>query len=97
MAENYEYPLVEGLSVTEISDLIGFYNAVEQAYENPRGIDRGQFKMAYDKFRSVIPAKSEQKQLEKRFADESGFDSYQAIKQLEQTDASLIKVGDGNG
>ncbi|GAY74107.1 UPF0223 family protein [Lentilactobacillus kosonis] len=37
MAENYEYPLVEGLSVTELSDLIEFYNAVEQAYENPRG------------------------------------------------------------
>ncbi|GAY74108.1 UPF0223 family protein [Lentilactobacillus kosonis] len=61
------------------------------------GIERSEFQSAYNKFRAIIPAKSEQKQLEKRFADESGFDSYQAIKQLEQTESSLIKVGDRNG
>lgn len=96
MAENYEYPLIEGISVSEISDLIAFYNAVEAAYETNRGIARDDFKMAYERFRDIVPAKSEQRQLQKKFAEASGFEAYTVIKQFEQTDAKFIKVGDGN-
>lgn len=43
MADGYEYPLIDGLSVDEIIDLVNFFQTIEQAYEQSSGIERSEF------------------------------------------------------
>ncbi|GAW72734.1 UPF0223 family protein [Lentilactobacillus parakefiri] len=80
MAEGYEYPLIDGLNVDEIIDVVNFFETIEQAYEETAGIKRADFIKTYRKFQEVVPAKMEQKQLETEFAHRSGYDSYEVIK-----------------
>lgn len=99
MAEGYEYPLIDGLDVDEIIDVVNFFEAIEKAYEEAEGIKRADFIKAYRKFQEVVPAKMEQKQLEKEFANRSGYDSYEVIKLSKDGQAANLKVReaqDGN-
>lgn len=38
MNEDYQYPLMGGLSDDEVVDLMTFYQRVEDAYERPAGL-----------------------------------------------------------
>lgn len=92
MNGNYEYPLIDGLTVTEMTTVINFFNQVELAYENGNGVNMESFRAAYDNYRKVIPSKSEQKKMEREFKNNSGYDSYAVIKQLKNGNSKMIKL-----
>ncbi|KRL08592.1 hypothetical protein FD05_GL001757 [Lentilactobacillus otakiensis DSM 19908 = JCM 15040] len=92
MADGYEYPLIDGLGVDEIIDVVNFFQTIEQAYEQSAGVKRADFIDAYRKFQQVVPAKMEQKQLEREFEHRSGYDSYQVIKLSKDAQAGNLSV-----
>ncbi|SDJ75231.1 UPF0223 family protein [Sediminibacillus albus] len=75
---SYSYPLEETWTQQEIIDVVNFYSLVEQAYEN--GVKRDDLLMAYTRFKQIVPAKSEEKQLCGKFEKESGYSCYQTVK-----------------
>lgn len=92
MADGYEYPLIDGLSVDEIIDLVNFFQTIEQAYEQSSGIERSEFLEAYRRFQKVVPSKMEQKQLESAFEERSGYNAYQVIKASKDEQNVNLKV-----
>ncbi len=91
MSEKYQYPLPDGLKTSEIVDVINFYNQIEKAYENSRGVSSTELVDSFNKFRKIIPTKMEQKQLEDQFKKQSGYDSFEIIKQAINSDKKMIK------
>lgn len=80
---NYSYPLDKDWSTQEIITVMAFYNAVEKVYE--KGIDVDAFHAAYQQFKGVVPAMSEEKRLGKEFESISGYSIYQAVNQMKTT------------
>ncbi|WP_214848797.1 UPF0223 family protein [Exiguobacterium sp. s138] len=86
MAVNY--PINPDWSTDEIVTVIQFFNLVEEAYE--KGIDRTVFLNAYQAFKTIVNSKSEEKQLDQFYFEETGCSSYRAVQQArKQTDALL--------
>lgn len=92
MADGYEYPLIDGLNVDEIIDVVNFYQMVEQAYEQSGGVKRSDFLAAYRKFQKILPSKMEEKQLEREFENRSGYDAYQVIKASKDAQSVNLKI-----
>lgn len=92
MSQEYEYPLIDGFSVDEIVILTDFYQSIEEAYENSSRIPRPKFMTAYNAFKRIIPSKMEQRQLEREFKEQSGYDAFQVIKTADRNDNKIIKV-----
>ncbi|GHP15052.1 UPF0223 protein YktA [Lentilactobacillus fungorum] len=92
MAEGYEYPLIDGLSVDEVIDVVAFFQSVEAAYEQAGGVEKTTFLAAYTKFRRILPTQMEQKQLEKEFLKRSGYDAYAVIKAVQNSNAKKVRM-----
>lgn len=75
---NYSYPIDETWTKTEIIDVVNFFSLVERTYED--GILREDLLLAYERFKQVVPSKSEEKQLDAKFQKDSGYSSYRAIQ-----------------
>ena|SRR5699024_3960040 len=75
---NYHYPIDETWTTTEITDVINFFTMVEKAYENQVKAD--EIVIAYKRFKQIVPAKSEEKQLFATFKKASGYNSYPVVK-----------------
>lgn len=87
--KNYNYPLMDDWSTEEIIVACNFFAAVEKYYEN--GIDTSEFRELYEKYLSLVPAKMHQKQLDKKFKEESGYSIYQATQAIKNTNKKFIK------
>lgn len=92
MADGYEYPLIDGLNVDEIIDVVNFFQTIEQAYEQSDGVKQADFVDAYRKFQQIIPSKMEQKQLEKEFEQRSGYSAYQVVKISKDAQSINLKI-----
>ncbi|WLR53638.1 UPF0223 family protein [Mesobacillus subterraneus] len=79
----YQYPIDYTWSTDEIVDIIHFYECIEKSYE--QGIDRDTLLRAYRRFKEIVPGKAEEKTLFKEFEEVSGFEAYQAVKEIKQT------------
>lgn len=91
--QNYSYPLDPDWTVEEMTTVISFLRAVEDAYEV--GINRAQFLDRYHRFQTVVTSKMGEKRLGKQFAAVSGYELYPAVKQAMTTNKKIIKmVGD---
>ena len=75
---NYSYPLDPSWSTEEITTVLHFLSQVEKAYESK--VDRDQLLEAYKAFKTVVPGKAPEKQLDKAFQEASGFSIYQAVR-----------------
>lgn len=75
---NYSYPIDETWTKAEIIDVVNFFSLVERTYEE--GILREDLLLAYERFKQVVPSKSEEKQLDAKFQKDSGYSSYRAVK-----------------
>ena len=62
---NYSYPLDPSWSTEEITTVLHFLSQVEKAYESK--VDRDQLLEAYKAFKTVVPGKAPEKQLDKAF------------------------------
>ncbi|KAF0426961.1 hypothetical protein GBO86_02800 [Pediococcus acidilactici] len=87
---NFSYPLDERWDVQEITDVVNFFSKIEESYQ--KGVKRQVLKDAYDKFRQVVPNKSEEKRIYREFQQNSGMQPFQAVKQLRDEGIKTIKV-----
>lgn len=87
---NFSYPLDEQWDVQEITDVVNFFSKIEESYQ--KGVKRQVLKDAYDKFRQVVPNKSEEKRIYREFEQNSGMQPFQAVKQLRDEGIKTIKV-----
>lgn len=75
---SYQYPIEEHWSRQEIIDVVNFYSMVEKAYESK--VNPEDLLLAYNRFKQIVPSKSEEKQLCSSFEKQSGYSCYQTIK-----------------
>lgn len=88
--ENFSYPLDERWNVQEITDVVDFFTKIEESYQ--KDVKKQTLKNAYDKFRQVVPNKSEEKRIYREFEQNSGMQPFQAVKQLRDEGVKIIKV-----
>ena len=60
--------------------VINFFNHVEKYYES--GVTAGDFMDAYKRFKEIVPAKAEEKQIFNTFEKSSGYNSYKAVQDV---------------
>ena len=90
MSENYTLPIDSNWTIDDIVTVSAFVDKVLQVYEN--GVLKVTLLSQYDKFRQVIPSKSEQKQFDRNFEQQTGFSIYRTIKLAQATTKDRIKV-----
>ena len=83
MSENYTLPIDSNWTIDDIVTVSAFVDKVLQVYEN--GVLKVTLLAQYDKFRQVIPSKSEQKQFDRNFEQQTGFSIYRTIKLAQAT------------
>ncbi|MGI1804980.1 UPF0223 family protein [Exiguobacterium sp. TDN 0502] len=84
------YPLNSDWSTEEIVKVIDFFNLVEQAYET--GVDRQRLLDAYRTFKHIVTSKSEEKQWDQFYFEETGCSSYRTMKQAKQQDSPIVRM-----
>ena len=77
----FNYPIDYTLYNTdEITSIIKFLDLVEECYLS--GVELSEFKVVYKEFKSVVRAKSEENSLYRVFKEITGYDGYQAVKEM---------------
>ena len=77
----FNYPIDYTLYNTdEITIIIKFLDLIEECYLTR--VELTEFKSAYKAFKSVVRAKSEENTLYREFKEITGYDSYQAVKEM---------------
>ncbi|WP_413627098.1 UPF0223 family protein [Fructilactobacillus vespulae] len=81
---NYEYPIIEDWTRTELIDVTKFFSSVEMAYYDDHGVNREQLLDSYAKFQKINPARTEQNSLRREFETNSGLDIYHLLKKAQE-------------
>lgn len=89
-SSNYSYPIDPSWSTSEIETVIKMLNLVERAYEG--GVSRDAVLKAYRKFKTIVQAQSEEKQLGRDFYRKSGYQLYDVVKEAQQSNRKIIKL-----
>ncbi|WP_369902892.1 UPF0223 family protein [Bacillus manliponensis] len=84
----YQYPLDYHWSTEEMITVTKFYEAIEQAYE--KGIQREYLMSLYRSFKEVVPAKMEEKKIDKEFQEVSGYSIYRVIQKAKKTEEQAV-------
>lgn len=79
----YQYPIDLDWSNEEMMDVVAFFNSIEAFYETK--VEGQQLLNNYKKFKNVVPGKAEEKQIFKEFEKNSGYNSYQVVKTVQNT------------
>lgn len=86
-----EIPISLDWTKEEVIDVVLFFEAIEKAYV--RGIKKEQMLGLYRRFKEIVPSKSEEKQLFKKFDDETGFVCFRVVKAaMDKESVQLIKM-----
>ncbi|UOQ48001.1 UPF0223 family protein [Gracilibacillus caseinilyticus] len=75
---NYSYPIDETWTTAEIVDVVNYFSLIEKAYE--KGVLKQDLVAAYNRYKEIVPSKSEEKQLDKQFEKQSGYTPFRVIK-----------------
>lgn len=75
----YSYPIRLDWSTEEMIDVTNFFTLIEAAYE--AGVSSEQVKVAYKRFKEIVPSKSEEKTLFREFEKSSKYPSYPIVKE----------------
>ncbi|WP_461239643.1 UPF0223 family protein [Paucilactobacillus sp. N302-9] len=95
MSKEYSYPLNLDWSTDELITVTQLLQLVEDAYEG--GVKRQTVLDQYQKFKQVVPAKSEESQLGKEFATNSGYVLYDVIKAAKESSKNVIRLETTHG
>ncbi|UUX34282.1 UPF0223 family protein [Fundicoccus culcitae] len=76
--EGYSFPINSDWSTEEIVIVVNFLSKVEEAYLE--GIRLKDFQTAYLAFKQIVTSKSEEKQIDRNYTQESGYSIYQVVK-----------------
>lgn len=78
MSENYTLPIDSNWTVEDIVNVSNLIDGVLAVYET--GISKRVLLARFDMFREVIPAKSEQKQFDRNFEQQTGYSIYKTMQ-----------------
>ncbi|CAM4032956.1 hypothetical protein BAMA_09170 [Bacillus manliponensis] len=84
----YQYPLDYHWSTEEMITVIKFYEAIEQAHE--KGVQREDLMTLYRSFKEIVPAKMEEKKIDKEFQEVSGYSIYRVIQKAKKTEEQAV-------
>lgn len=84
------YPLNPDWSTEEIVKVIDFFNLVEQAYES--GVERQRLLEAYREFKQIVTSKSEEKQWDQFYMEETGCSSYRTMQQAKRQEDPIVRM-----
>ncbi|MCT8139082.1 UPF0223 family protein [Anaerobacillus sp. CMMVII] len=87
---NFNIPISLDWTKEEVIAVVQFFHGVEKAYEN--GVEREEFLRLYKDFKTIVPSKSEEKQLFKEFEKESNYICYNVVKEALNKDAVSKKI-----
>ncbi|AYC71491.1 UPF0223 family protein [Lactiplantibacillus plantarum] len=90
--DNYQYPLDETWTTAEIIKVTTFYQAIEAANEG--SIATADLLAAYREFKTVVPAKSEEKRLARDYEAASGYRIYQTMLAAQETNKQRFQYRD---
>ncbi|WP_163579610.1 UPF0223 family protein [Gracilibacillus saliphilus] len=85
---NYSYPIDETWSTEEIVDVVNYFSLIEKAYE--KGVEKQDLVAAYNRYKEIVPSKSEEKQLDKQFEKQSGYVPFRVIKKAKDLSSKDI-------
>lgn len=88
----YSYPFSIDWSTNEIVDVIAFFQTVEKAYE--KGVQREEVLSRYRRFKEIVPSMAEEKTIFREFEEESGYVSYDIVKQTKTKENGTIIKGE---
>lgn len=94
MRTNYQYPLDFEWTAEEIVQVTTFYRAVEDAYELPQGIKAERILKAYDGFKTVVASMAQEKQLDRKFKQITGYSLYLTVKAAQKKRQKSVKMPD---
>lgn len=75
-----------------MTSVLHFFNQVEKAYETK--VDVATFLSAYKDFKKVVPAKGDEKRLDKAFHQVSGYSTYRAVQAAKSQSEGWLKLGE---
>ncbi|RYG74036.1 UPF0223 family protein [Lentibacillus lipolyticus] len=87
---NYHYPLDDEWSKQEVIDVVNFFALVEQAYEKQAACD--DVLAAYQRFKRIVPSKSEEKTYFREFEQASGYAAFPVVKKARNSDQKNIRM-----
>ena len=82
----YHYPISIDWSTEEIIDVMKFFDLVERAYE--KSITRKELMAVYNRYKEIVPSKSEEKTIDKEFQEATGFSTYQVVKKAKNEETN---------
>ncbi len=91
MAKTYSYPLDYTWTTDEMATVIRFFNAVEKAYENQIAVE--EFLASYQAFKSIVPGKAQEKQLDREFEKVSDYSTYRAVMAAKAQKKGRLSLG----
>ncbi|WP_280769131.1 UPF0223 family protein [Salipaludibacillus daqingensis] len=88
MKNDVTIPMSIDWSKDEIIDVVHFYEAIDQTYG--KGVDRDKLLSIYQKFKKVVPSKSEEKQHFKDYQSQTDQSPYHVVKKARESDTGII-------
>lgn len=85
---NYQYPLDLSWSSLELAQVVSFFNRVEEFYET--SVSRAELLAAYRVFKTIVPSKMQEKQLDREFEKISGYSTYRALQEAKRSERQTI-------
>lgn len=87
---NYNYPIDPDWSTEEMVVVVEFLALIEKAYES--SVSREKLLKEYQAFKKIVPSKSEEKTIGRKFEQASGFSIYQTIKKARSEEKKNINM-----
>ncbi|MGT2756397.1 UPF0223 family protein [Streptococcus ovuberis] len=91
MDKQYSYPLNLLWSTDEMTSVLSFLNQVEAAYEG--GVEATKLLEAYRLFKTVVPSKGEERQIDRDFEAVSGYSTYRVVQLAREQGRGKIRLG----
>jgi uncharacterized protein YktA (UPF0223 family) len=88
--KQFSYPFLGGWSTADVIAVSNFYSDIAAA--NEIGVDRGHLLDSYKAFKEVVPSKAEEKQLDRLYAEASGYSIYKTINLAKETRSNKVKM-----
>ncbi|ADG41379.1 UPF0223 family protein [Leuconostoc kimchii] len=90
MSENYTLPIESNWTVEDIVTVSNLIDGVLAVYET--GISKRILLERFDQFREVMPAKSEQKQFDRDFEQQTGYSIYKTMQLAQKTIRDKVRA-----
>lgn len=88
MKNDVSIPMSMGWSKDEIIDVVHFYEAIDQTYG--KGVERGKLMSIYQKFKKVVPSKSEEKQHFNDYESQTNQSPYHVVKKAKESSNKIM-------